>query len=119
MRAYRAELTAELHRLDCALAALGIPTEDRLPSAGDDRPGDVEAGTFDLLREFIRERPQVDAPAALEYLLMRGWNTAARNRLNAVRTALAHLASWGELERVERGIYRSSVSPVCPIGTTT
>ncbi len=37
-----------------------------------------------------------------------GWEPTARdNPLNAVRTALAHLAGRGEIERVSRGISRA------------
>jgi hypothetical protein len=96
---YRAELAArlrateaELQRVNAALRALG-PAEVR---------------TFDLLRDCMAEEREVDARGAFEYLAARGWEPAARdNPLNAVRTALAHLAGRGEIERVSRGIYRA------------
>jgi hypothetical protein len=58
------------------------------------------------LREFISRNVHIEPLAALEYLLARGWRTGARDPLNATRTALAHLATMGELERVKRGVYR-------------
>jgi hypothetical protein len=49
-----------------------------------------------------------------------GWEAGARgDALNTVRSALAHLAAWGEIERIRRGVYRiqapQSRKPIPPI----
>jgi hypothetical protein len=65
--------------------------------------------TFDLLRACIASYGDVDAHVALVYLMSHGWESESRgNPLNAVRSALAHLAASGEIERVSRGVYRST-----------
>ena len=114
MRIYRAELTAELNRidaelrrLDAALAAFAAEHATVNSTTTSQAETDAgAAGTFDLLREYIRVNSCIEATAALEYLVERGWRTDARHPLNATRTALAHLATWGEIERVKRGVYR-------------
>jgi len=101
--AYRAKLTeqlqetdAELQRVNAALRALG----------------GAENRTLLLLRACVASEPQVDARKAFDYLTACGWQAEARgNPLNAVRTALAHLAGCGEIERVSRGIYRAASVP--------
>lgn len=83
---------AELHRVNAALRALGSD----------------DSRTFALLRDCLAAEGEVDARGAYEYLTARGWaGDVRRNPLNAVRTALAHLAGRGEIERVSRGIYRA------------
>lgn len=102
LRTYKAQLAAELKRVEAALAALNA--DDGTVSADM-----ADAGTYGLLREFITQRPQFDADSALRWLIDHGWRADKReNALNAVRTALAHLAAWGEIERVRRGVYRIS-----------
>ena len=87
------ETEAELRSVNAALAAF---------STGQDR-------TLDLLRACVAEVDEVNAHEAITYLLAHGWQAEARgNPLNAVRTALAHLAKWGEVERVSRGVYRAA-----------
>jgi hypothetical protein len=98
LRAHRAvlaarlqETEAELRRVNAALLAVD---------------GDPNS-TLDLLRACVVEVGEVDAREALTYLVAHGWQADARgNPLNTVRTALAHLATWGEIERVSRGVYR-------------
>jgi hypothetical protein len=117
IRIYRAELTAEmnridaeLRRLDAALAAFDVEHENVSSAPFRSAATDSAAGTFDLLREYVRANSTIDAITALEYLVERGWRTDARHPLNATRTALAHLATWGEIERVRRGLYRPAGS---------
>jgi hypothetical protein len=99
LRAYKADLAAELRRVEAALVALGA----------DGETGERATGTYDLLRQFITNQRQFNAHDALCYLTDHGWQADKReNALNAVRTALAHLAAWGEIERVRRGLYRIS-----------
>lgn len=87
------ETEAELRRVNAALRAI---------SGGQNR-------TLDLLRACFAEVGEVDAREALTYLVAHGWQAEARgNPLNAVRTALAHLAAWGEIARVSRGVYRAA-----------
>src|SRR6266705_6347231 len=93
--AYRAELAArlveteaELQRVSAALRALG---------SGENR-------TFELLRACVAAEHEVNVRMAFDYLTERGWQPEARgNALNALRTALAHLATRGEVERISRG----------------
>lgn len=100
LRTYRAELAAELRRVEAALAALDAGDG----TAAADAPA---TGTYDLLRQFITQQQQFDARGALRYLMDHGWRADRReNAPNAVRAALAHLAAWGEIERVRRGVYR-------------
>lgn len=88
------ETEAELRRVNAALRALGALGEDK-------------GGTFEMLRAYIAGERAVDARSALAYLIAHGWQSEARdNPLNAVRSALAHLAERGEIERVRRGNYR-------------
>ena len=62
------------------------------------------------------EHPHVRARTALEYMTARGWQPEARSDpLNTVRTALCHLASWGEVERIKRGVYRLAIHERKPI----
>src|SRR5580698_4274102 len=105
IRIYRAELTAELNRIDAELRRLEAvlaafsSEHETVGSAPAFRSAasDSAAGTFDLLREYVKANSTIDAAAALEYLVERGWRTDARHPLNATRTALAHLATWGEI----------------------
>ncbi len=101
LKTYKAELAAELRRVEAAPAALDVETD-----AG--AAGSVATGTYELLRQFITQRPVFDAHSALLWLMDNGWQADKRgNATNAVRTALAHLTAWGEIERVRRGIYRA------------
>ena len=103
LRTYKAQLAAELKRVEAALAALSADGE----TAGQDMPATAGTGTYDLLRTFIIEQVQFDAHGALRYLTDHGWQADQRGHaLNAVRSALAHLTAWGEIERVRRGVYR-------------
>jgi len=96
-------LAAELRRVEAALAALAADGA----AASSDTPGTAGTGTYDLLRQFITQQPQFDAHGALRYLTDHGWQADKRgNAPNAVRTALAHLTAWGEIERIRRGVYR-------------
>ena len=127
IRTYRAELTAEqnridaeLRRLDAALAAFAIGHENLNATTTSQTGSDSDtAGTFDLLREYIRSNSFIHATAALEYLIGHGWRTDARHPLNATRTALAHLATWGEIERVRRGVYRPVTGAFVPAQTAS
>jgi hypothetical protein len=84
------ETEAELRRVNAALRALG----------------EAPAGTLVLLRACVASERETDAEAALAYLTAHGWQPDARgNPLNAVRSALAHLAERGEIQRVSRGTY--------------
>ena len=101
LQAYKADLAAELRRVDAALTALGVNGES-VP----DTPATIGTGTYDLLRAFTLRQPQFDAQSALCYLVDNGWQADKRgDALNTVRTALAHMASWGEVKRVRRGVY--------------
>lgn len=103
LRTYKAQLAAELKRVEAALAALAVDGE----TPGQDMPSTVGTGTYDLLRAFIVQQPQFDAHGALRYLTDHGWQEDQRGHaLNAIRSALAHLTAWGEIERVRRGVYR-------------
>jgi hypothetical protein len=103
LRAYRAELAAELQRVEAALTVLAAGDE----TPGDGMPATAGTGTYDLLRAFVVRQPQFDAPGALRYLTEHGWQADQREHaLNAVRSAIAHMAAWGEIERVRRGVYR-------------
>ena len=98
--AYRAELAAQLQELDAKLQQVNAAL--RALNAGQNR-------TFDLLRACVADEREVDARTAFDYLTARGWQAEARsNPLNAVRSALAHLARCGDIQRVSRGVYRVS-----------
>jgi hypothetical protein len=97
--AYRAQLAGRLQEIEAELQRVNALL--RAYGAGENR-------TLDLLRACIAASPAVDARAALDYLVAHGWQAEARdNALNAVRSALAHLASRGDAERVRRGVYRA------------
>jgi hypothetical protein len=98
--AYRAELAARLQETQAELQRVNAVLRAFTGSRG---------RTFDLLRACIASYGEVDAQAALVYLMSHGWESEFRgNPLNAVRSALAHLAASGEIERVSRGVYRST-----------
>jgi hypothetical protein len=108
LRTYKAQLTAELKRVEAALTVLMADGE----TPGQGMPPTAGTGTYDLLRAFIVQQPQFDAHGALRYLTDHGWKADQREHaLNAIRSALAHLTAWGEIERVRRGVYRIRVSP--------
>jgi len=104
LHTYRHELMVELQRVEAALSALATSEDEAGP-----RLAETGTGTYDLLRKFFRHQPRFDAPSALDYLIAEGWKADARSdALNTVRSALAHLAAWGEIERVRRGVYRAA-----------
>jgi hypothetical protein len=103
LRAYRGVLAAQLQETETKL---------RLVNAALLALGGSQSRTLDLVRACVAEVGEVDAREALTYLVAHGWQPEARgNPLNAVRTALAHLAKWGEIERVSRGVYRLAEAP--------
>lgn len=100
LRAYRARLADQLNEMETELRRVNAALR-----AMEEGPG----RTFDLLRKCVAREGEVDATTALAYLRAHGWQADARgNPLNAVRTALAHLAGCGEIERVSRGVYRAT-----------
>jgi hypothetical protein len=106
LRTYKTELQTELQRVDAALNAL-TPVDQEVRAAPHPGPAVNGTGTYDLLRAFVLEQPRFDAQSAYKYLVRNGWEADARgDALNAVRSALAHLTAWGEIERVRRGVYR-------------
>ena len=111
LRTYKAELVVELRRVDAALMALATAEDDRANAIDCTVPAAAGSSTYDLLRAFILQQPRFDAQGALEYLVAHGWEAGARgDALNTVRSALAHLAAWGEIVRVRRGVYRIAVT---------
>jgi hypothetical protein len=98
--AYRAHLASRLQETQAELQRVNAALRAFTGSRG---------RTFDLLRACIASYGEVDAHAALVHLMSHGWEPESRgNPLNAVRSALAHLATNGEIERVSRGVYRSA-----------
>lgn len=118
LKAYRAHLAAEMRKTDAALKAFGILVDDavapsrptRTASAGGTRPPVAsENGTYELLRRIAPELPpgeSLDAREAIELLEVYGWQSDAKDRTNAVNSAMNRLAGWGEWEKVGRGRYR-------------
>jgi hypothetical protein len=116
LRDYRKHLLAELKRVETALRAFNALDEGvggaatvRVRTAP--RPG--ASGTFDLLRAVFQDDPTgvIDADEAVARITQRGWQSEAGNPLNAVRTALARMVTWDELEREGRGKYRLARPP--------
>jgi hypothetical protein len=106
LQTYKTELQAELRRVNAALNAL-TTVDQEVGAAADSVPTLNGIGTYDLLRAFVLEQPRFDANSAYKYLVRNGWKADDRgDALNAVRSALAHLTAWGEIERVRRGVYR-------------
>jgi hypothetical protein len=98
LRAHRAVLAARLHETEAELRSVNAALAAF--ESGQDR-------TLDLLRACVAEVGEVNAREAFTYLLAHGWQADSRdNPLNTVRSALAHLARWGEVERISRGVYR-------------
>ncbi len=98
--AYRAELAVRLQDIQAELQRVNAALRAFTGSRG---------RTLDLLRACVANDGEVDAPMALVYLMSHGWEPESRwNPLNAVRSALAHLAASGQIERVSRGVYRSA-----------
>ena len=105
LQAYRGVLAAQLQETEVKLQE--TEAELRRVNAALLAFGDNQSRTLKLLRACVAEVGQVDAREAYIYLVAHGWPPEARsNPLNAVRTALAHLARWGEVKRVSRGVYR-------------
>ncbi len=107
LETYEGELAHELGRVQAALAALrGVGGSSASPTREADGPD--SQGTFDLLRQIFKENPdkEYDANGAIAELDKRGWDTDAQDRVNAVRSALARLTTWEEIERTRRGYYR-------------
>jgi hypothetical protein len=108
LRAYRTHVAGELERLLAEARQLRAELQ-RVTAALSELDNHRSRGTLDLLRACAVMSPQVDANTALHFITSRGWEPEARNNpLNAVRSALAHLATSGEIERVSRGIYRAT-----------
>jgi len=98
--AYRAKLAARLQETQAELQRVNAALRAYTGSRG---------RTFDLLRACIASEGEADARTALVYLMSHGWEPESRgNPLNAVRSALAHLAASGDIERVSRGVYRAT-----------
>ena len=107
LRAYRAQVALELERLHAEAQRLSAELQ-RVTAALRELDGD-SSGTLELLRACAAASQEINAQLALRFITARGWEAEARsNALNAVRSALAHLAASGEIERISRGVYRAT-----------
>lgn len=77
------------------------PSDEQVPG----HPG--RDGPQNLLRRLMHDRPGVefDSKSAYELLLEEGWESTSKDPVNVVRSALAVLASLGEIGKRRRGWY--------------
>ena len=81
--------------------ALDEPSDERVLS----HPG--RDGPQNLLRRLMHERPgvELDSKAAHALLIEEGWESTSKDPINVVRSALAVLASLGDIAKRGRGRY--------------